>query len=133
MVVHRPPKEVFAFVADLDNWAHPASENGDTYHTPVEVGDTFRQDFEAQGQRIQLLGEVIGYEPGESLSFEYAWDGSSLGLSFVFEPVDDGTKLTGKGEGYTEGFYQMFEPFIDLEINREIASNLNGLKELLES
>lgn len=97
-MIERPLEEVFSFVADLDNWARPASGER-TYHTPVEVGDKFRQDLATQGQRLDLLGEVVGYEPNESLSFEYAWDGSSLELRFIFEPFGSGTKLTGKGEG----------------------------------
>lgn len=134
MVINRPPEEVFAFVADLDNWVRSASEDGGrTYHTPVEIGDTFSQDFEAQGQPVELRGEIIGYEPDESLSFGYTWDGSSLELSFIFEPVDDGTRLIGRGQGYASGMYQMFEPFINFEVNREIESNLNYLKSLMES
>jgi hypothetical protein len=134
VVIYRPPEEVFAFVADLDNWVWSASEDGErTYHTPVDIGDTFRQAFEAQGQPVELRGEVTGSKPGKSLSFGYIWEGSSLELSFIFEPVDDGTRLTGRGLGYASGMYLMFEPFINLEVNREIESNLNNLKSLMES
>ena len=135
MVIQRPTEEVFVFVADLDNWAQPTSpEKGRTYHSPVEAGDRFRQTIEVSGQRIELLGEVVDYELNERLSFEYTWDSSSLGIVFVFEPVNGGTRLTAKGEVQVRGFFlKMFEPVVEREVNREMRSNLDKIKSLLGS
>jgi hypothetical protein len=132
-MILRPPEKVFAFVSNLDNWAQPSSENGASYHAPVRVGDTFRQIFELQGQRVELLCKVTGYEKDALLSFEYAWDSSLLGIDFIFKPASDGTRLTGKGEGLTNGLLKLFEPLVDREVNKEIEANLNTIKYLLES
>ncbi len=74
MVIRRPSEEVSAFVADLENWAwwQPDFSYEQDTRGSVEVGNAFRQGLEVKGQRIELLGEVIGYEKDEKLSFAYA-------------------------------------------------------------
>ena len=135
MVVLRPLEEVFAFVADFDNWTRrePAPREDQFPHGPVKVGATFRQVFEFQGQRIELLCEAIEYEPNEKLSYECVRDDSSFEIGFVFEPVEGGTRLTGKGQGSANGPLKLFEPLVAREVNREIEANLDKLKSLLES
>ena len=123
-------------MSDLDNWAQPGSppEKGRTYHSPAEVGDTFQQAIEVPGQRVELLGEVAEIVENERLSFEYAWDSSSLGISFVFEPVGGNTRLTARGEGQVRGFFlKMLEPIVEREVNRKIRANLDEIKSLLET
>lgn len=84
----------------------------------VEVGNTFRQDFDVQGQRTELLGEVIGYEKDEKLSFAYAWKAASFALDFGFVSLDEaGTRFTARGEGRMSGFFSLFETSVGREIN----------------
>jgi hypothetical protein len=99
----------------------------------MEIGDTFRQAIEIPGQRIELLGEVTEYEKDDRLSFEYDWDQLSLGISFIFEPFDGGTRLIARGEGRMGGLFTLFEPLVNSEINAQLKTNLNDLKNLLES
>ena len=135
-MIHRPVEEVFAFLGDIENWArlHPALRESDqTPRGPVEVGSAFRQTLEIPGQRIELLCEVTEYEPNERLSFEYAWDQLSLGVSFVFEPLDGSTRLTARGEGRMGGLSALLEPLVNGEINAQLKTNLDNLKRHLES
>jgi uncharacterized protein YndB with AHSA1/START domain len=136
VVIRRPPEEVFAFLADLQNWSRwqpELRESEQTSRGPIDVGTTFRQALDVGGQRIELFCEVTEYEEDEKLSFHYARDGLSLGLNFSFEPVEGGTRITGKGEGRMSGFSSLFEPVIDREVNEQIKTSLDDLKVLLES
>ena len=135
VIIGRLVEEVFAFMADLENWARLQPSLRANEQAPgslMEVGDTFRQAIEIPGKRIELVGEVIEYEKDEMLSFKYAWDQLSLGISLIFEPLDGSTKLTARGEGRMRGLFALFEPLVNGEINAQLKTNLNDLKNLLE-
>ena len=111
VVIGRPVEEVFAFMADFENWARlqPSLRvNEQASGSPMEVGDTFRQAIEIPGQRKELVGEVVEYEKDEMLSFEYAWDQLSLGISLIFEPLGGSTRLTATGQGRMGGLFALF-------------------------
>jgi hypothetical protein len=136
VVIDRPVEEVFAFMADIENWARlqpSLRKSNQSSGGPMKVGDTFRQAIEIPGQQIELLGEVIEYEKDDRLSFEYSWDQLSLGISLIFEPLDGSTRLTARGEGRMGGLFALFEPLVNGEINAQLKTNLNDLKNLLES
>jgi uncharacterized protein YndB with AHSA1/START domain len=136
VVIRRPPKEVFAFLSDLENWSRWQPELREVEQIsrgPVAVGTTFRQALDAGGKRIELIGQVIEYEPNENLSLDYVRGGLSFRLHFHLEPIDDGTRLVGKGEGRMSGFSSLFEPVVEREVNEQIKTNLDDLKVLLES
>ena len=108
-------------------------ESEQTSRGPVDVGTSFRQTLDLGGQRILLLCEVTGYEEGERLSFDYTRDGLSFWLGFYLEPVEGGTRVTGRGEGRMTGFSSLFEPVVEREIGGQIKHSLDDLKVLLES
>jgi uncharacterized protein YndB with AHSA1/START domain len=136
VMIDRPPGEVFTFLADLENWWRwqpDLLESEQTSRGPMDVGTKFRQAIEVGGQRIELYCEVTGYEEDERLSLDYARDGLSSWLGFHLEPVERGTRVTGKGEGRMTGFSSLFEPVVDRGINEQIKRSLDDLKVLLES
>ena len=105
-MIHRPVREVFAFLADIENWAKlqlALRESEKASLGPVKVGDTFLQTLEIPGQLIELLCRVTRLEKDERVSLEYSWDQLLLWIEFVFKPLDDGTKLTSRGEGRIGG------------------------------
>lgn len=133
--IKRPVEEVFDFVADFENWPdmHPSLRDGGESSGPVKEGETFLQTLDVPGQKVELLCEVVGYEPNEQLSLKYTWSNLRLDVSFLFEAADGHTTLTGKGEGRMSGFFRLLEPWVNEEINREVATNLDNLKKRLES
>ena len=136
MVIDRPPAEVFAFLADLENWRWwqpDLLESEQTSRGPMDVGTTFRQTLEVGGKRVVLLCEVSGYEENERLSFDYVRDGLSFWLGFYLESLMSGTRVTARGEGGMTGFSSLFEPLVEREINVQIKRSLDDLKVLLRS
>jgi hypothetical protein len=97
------------------------------------MGATFRQTLDIRGKRVELICEVTGYELNEELSFACDREDVSLALDFAFEPVDDGTRLTVRGEGRLSGLYGLFEPLVDREANEQVKTNLHNLKNFLEA
>ncbi len=136
MVIHQPPEEVFGYLSNLENWSLWQSdlrESEQTSRGSINPGTEFRQALDIRGKRIELLCEVTEYEPNEKLSFACDQEDVSFALDFVFEPVDDSTRLTGRGEGRLNGFYSLFESLVDREANEQVKANLHDLKDLLES
>jgi hypothetical protein len=136
VVIQRPLEEVFAFLADLENWSvwrPDLRESEQTSRGPLDVGTTFRQALDVGGQRMELFCEVTEYEKNRQLSLDYARDGLWFGLTFYFEPAEGGTRITGKGAGRMSGLSSLFEPLVDREVNQQIKTSLDDLKSLLES
>jgi len=136
VVIHRPVREVFAFLADIENWAKlqlALRESEKTSPGPVKVGDTFLQTLEIPGQLIELLCRVTALEKDERVSLEYSWDQLLLWIDFVFEPLDGGTKLTSRGEGRIGGLLALFEGPVNSEIEAQLRTTLGNLKNHLES
>jgi Polyketide cyclase / dehydrase and lipid transport len=129
--------EVFAFLTDVENWAllQPAlrEREREISRGPMKVGDTFRQNLEVPGQRVELLCEVVELEENERLSFEYTWDQLFLWIGLVVKPIDGGTRLAATGEGHMGGFLALFEPLVENEVNAQLSTGLVDLKNLLES
>lgn len=99
----------------------------------MKVGDTFWQTLDIPGQRVELLCKVIEVEKNERISLEYSWDQLSLDVGFVFEPLDDSTRLIARGVGRMGGFLALFEPLLNGEIDAQLKTNLDNLKSHLES
>lgn len=137
MKIRRPVGEVFAFLAHVENWTRlqPALRESEreTSRGPMQVGDTFWQTLDIPGQRVELLCKVIEVEKNERISLEYSWDQLSLDVGFVFEPLDDSTRLIARGVGRMGGFLALFEPLVNGEIDAQLKTNLDNLKSHLES
>ena len=136
VTIHRPVEEVFAFLADVENWRRLQSVPGEiepASRGPTKVGDTFRQTLEISGQRVDLLCEVVELEENKRLSFEYTWDQLFLWIGLVFEPFGGGTRLATGGEGRLGGFMALFEPLVAGEVDAQLTTKLDDLKDLLES
>jgi hypothetical protein len=50
-----------------------------------------------------------------------------------FEPAEGGTKLTIGGEGETGGLFKLAEGMMQRRMEKEMETNLAGLKDLLEA
>lgn len=137
MEIHRPVGEVFAFLTHIENWTRLQTalreSEGATSRGPMRVSDTFWQVLDISGQRIELLCKVLEVEKDERISLEYSWDQLCLDVSFVFEPLDDSTRLIARGEGRMGGFLALFEPLVNGEIDAQLKANLDDLKSHLES
>jgi uncharacterized protein YndB with AHSA1/START domain len=136
VVIRRPLEEVFGFLSDPENWTlwqPDLRESAQFSGGSIEAGATFRQALDLQGRQVELLCELTEHEPNERLSFACDREDVTLAFALVFEPVEYGTMLTGRGEGELNGFYGLFEPLVDREANEQVKANLHNLKDYLES
>ena len=141
VMLDHPTVKVFALVSDPENWGwlrpgpqEGPQEKGQVSLEQVGVGAEFQPTLDVQGQVVEFLCEVTDYAPDELLSFACVRENTWIMVDLVFEPVNEGTKLTCKREGNIRGFVNnLLEPFISQEINEQVKASLESLKGLLDS
>jgi carbon monoxide dehydrogenase subunit G len=132
--IARPPHEVFAFVADLENaprWNHAIVETRKTTTGPINVGTTYRQ-LRSEPTRSEETLRVTELEPDR----RFAVDGE-LGpfvgrLTYEFEDVAGSTRLTNTAELEARGLVKLAAPLASSRVRQAVAANLGSLKRLLE-
>jgi uncharacterized protein YndB with AHSA1/START domain len=135
--INRPPDEVFRFVSDVEKWDQWAGEMVEVRKIsegPVGVGTTFSAAVKFLGQRSDSEQEITEYEPGNRLGIRVS-SGPVAGSTavFSFESVEGGTKVTEAVEGETGGLWKVADPLLARMIERQYATNLGNLKDLLEA
>jgi uncharacterized protein YndB with AHSA1/START domain len=137
VVIQRPREEVFASVANSENWGwlRPVpQERAQASLERVDVGTVFRPALNLNGQSVEMLCEVTDYEPDERLAIACAREDMSFMMDLILEPVDGGTRLTCTGEGNMRGFINnLIEPLVSQGINEQVKASLESLRELLNS
>ena len=132
--IARPPDDVFAFVADLDNlprWQPSVREV--EWDDPLEEGATFAETRELLGRRARSRLEVTVLEPPRELTIRVVEGPVPLTVRHLLEPSDRGTLLTLEAEGEAGGLMRLAAPIAEPAAARQAASDLERLKQLLES
>jgi carbon monoxide dehydrogenase subunit G len=130
--IARPPDDVFAFLAELDNlprW-QPSVVRTDGGLGP---GEAFSETRAFMGKRIESRLEVVVYEPGRELTLRVVEGPVPLTVRHVLEPAGEGTRLTLAGEGEPGGLFRLAAPLAERAAKRQAGEDLRRLKALLES
>ncbi len=136
IVIARHVEEVFAFVADFDNFTRWST---DVVHAEllngrrVGVGTRARITRRALGQRFDMLFEMVHFEPPARIGFK----GEMLGVPFRsglrFDPLEAGTRVTQSGQVVVPPLLFMVEPTARQVLAATFESDLRRLKQVLES
>jgi uncharacterized membrane protein len=134
--INRPVEEVFTFVTNIENltlWAGPVTEAKQTSEGPIGVGTTQIQSAQFLGRQMETTQEVTEYELNKKLSTKSASGPLPLEIHYTFEPIGEGTKITIEANLDAGGFFKLAEPVVGRMLNRQTASDVQTLKELLEA
>jgi carbon monoxide dehydrogenase subunit G len=115
VVINRPAERVFAFVSDFENdppWSGVAQVRRSPAG-PVGVGTTFRLRQRFLGRSLEIVMEVIRYQPNHVITVKTTSTRfvSMTGTRLV-EPAGDATRLTFLGAGQTHGLLKPLEPLL---------------------
>jgi uncharacterized protein YndB with AHSA1/START domain len=135
VVIHRPPREVFRFLADLENiprWNEAIIETQKTSQGPVGVGTTYRQVRSLPSRSEEAL-EITEFDPDRLLAIRGGLGPLHGTVSYMLEPVDEGTRLTNAADLEGQGVMRIAAPLAAGKIRESVATNLGVLKDLLES
>jgi len=135
--IGRPVEEVFAYVANPENlpeWSGLAIEVKDAPE-PLSEGDTFTAVGKFLGRRFETPYERASYEPNRRYT-DRATGGPipDQEWTYTFEEVSEGaTRLTRAVEGEPGGFFKLADPLIERVLERQVRTDLETIKDLLEA
>jgi uncharacterized protein YndB with AHSA1/START domain len=136
VLINRPIKEVFAYVADPSNaaqWAGPVVESKITSGGPVGRGTTSSRVTQLLGRNIESTYEITEYEPNSRYADKTTSGPVPINSRISFDPVDGGTKVTIQGVIKAEGFFKLAEPLVARMARRQVETDAQTLKDLLEA
>ncbi len=137
IVIHRPRKEVYEYAVAPDRqpeWLGNLIEYEAERDGPPEVGDRNRAVARMAGRSFTSTQEITEAVPGEKLAFRSDDGPFEYRFEWRFEDDGDGTRLTihGEGPGFAGWFGRLSDPLVVKLFSRDMRSNLENLKALLE-
>ena len=135
LVIRRSVEDVFTFVSNYQNsarWVSGAWEHTKVSAGPIGVGTVIRTTGRALGLRVEATRIVTAYEPYARYAFKSEYRQVPLTTTFLFEPIQDGTRLTVMVEGEPSGLFKAATPFVFGTIRQQFEGDLRRLKTILE-
>ena len=137
-LIHRPVEEVFAFFRDVD--VHAAGSRNlvpvldKLTPGPVGVGTRYREVV-----RIlpfvngEILTEVVAFEPNRLLDCRFVAMGMPGELTYLFEPLEEATRVVQRESLRPSGWMRPFSPLIGAMFSRMVGKRLAGIQAYLDS
>jgi hypothetical protein len=135
VVIQRPVEDVFAFLADFENvprWNYAIVETRKTSPGPVGVGTTYDQTRSVPRPSEEGF-EVTAFEPDRLLEIAGELGPFRARMRYLLEPLGDATRLTNAVDLAASGALSLVAPLTAPRVKRAVASNLDTLKQLLET
>jgi len=135
VVVDRTPDEVYRYVADLrnePNWhVDVASVPAETDPLPV-VGKTYALKFKPFMGKTEGTFTVVEVEPGARVVYRADFAGLRPRITYIVEPVGEGTRFTRSVEMRPTGLKMLMAPMMALMVPRRNKAFVANLKRALE-
>jgi carbon monoxide dehydrogenase subunit G len=137
IVINKPRIEVWEFMTDPDN-VPVYSSNVVEYEMvsggKQEVGRVCRGVVKVAGRRLELTDEMVEAEPGRGGKLVSEDATIPYTLSFLYEDEGEGTKVTWHQEMESlKGFFKFADPIVLKLYARDVRSNLEKAKTILEA
>lgn len=137
IVINKPRREVWEFMIDPDN-VPVYSSNVVEYELvsgeKQEVGRICRGAVKVAGRRLELTDEMVEVERGRGGKLVSEEATIPYTLSFHYEDEGEGTKVTWHQEMESlKGFFEFADPIVLKLYARDVRSNLEKAKTILEA
>ncbi len=137
IVINKPREEVWEFMTDPDNVPVYSSNiveyemlSGEKH----EVGRVCRGVVKVDGRRLELTDELVEVERGRGGKIVSKEATIPYTLSLRYEDEGDGTKVSWHQEVESlKGFFKFADPIVLKLYSRDVRSNLEKAKTILES
>jgi hypothetical protein len=130
----REPEEVWEVVGDFekdDQWRRVEHMRSDP-RGPAMTGTRTREVLRFLGSTYVTDATVVHVEPGRSLLYEGAGDGTTVRGYRRVEDTSGGTRFVEGLEIELSGLMRLFEPLLARLYGRRMKSEIHTLKALLE-
>ena len=135
VTIDRKRDDVAWFAMEPENdpvWIGGVIEAKMVTEPPFGTGTKVARVAKFMGRRMEYTPEVIAYEPGKLL--EISTDVPfEMTIRYEFEDARDGTLVRIRVRGEGTGFYRLATPLLARMVKRNVSSDLQTLKRLLET
>ncbi|MDQ2933749.1 MAG: SRPBCC family protein [Chloroflexota bacterium] len=134
--IKRPVEDVFAVLSNPENspkWSSASLEAKITSTGPIGVGSTARTVSKFLGKRLESEMELTEYEPNRKFAGQSKSGPFPFQISMTFEGTEGGTRVNANMEAEPSGFFKLAEPLIVRTAKRQLQSDLDNLKDLMEA
>ena len=135
VLIDRPMKDVFAFVANPNNmskWNSAVVSLEQLIPGAVGVGTKFKSVGEMMGRRIEGEMQITAYEPDTKCGFQVKAGPMQVDLTMTFKTVGTGTKVSLNAQGNPGGSFKLAEGVMAGQVKAMMEGNLARLKTVLE-
>lgn len=138
IIIDRPREQVWEFATDPENILLTNSnllEFEQTTDGPMGKGSRFRGVVKVAGKRLEWKTEITGFEPGRRIVYRTVESAIPFSLDITYEDADGGTKIVWHQEADSYGgfFGKLTDPLVTRMYAKDVRSNLETTKELLEA
>lgn len=135
--INRPIEEVFNYVTNLANdpqWQGTIESVERTSEGPIGAGNTWRYKGKALGRKVETEIEMTSYDPANHQASVKAISGPvPFENTYKFESNGNGTQLSLSGQAEIAGFFKLAEGLVAKQLEKQLDTDLNALKLLLEA
>jgi carbon monoxide dehydrogenase subunit G len=134
--IKRPRQEVFDFVSDPANdalYRKGAKSSEWSSEGMVGVGSTMRTVDRFMAREIETTSEITIWDPPTKYAFQTVGGPAVARFTLAFESIEDGTKLTSRGEIEFKGLLKVVGWLLGRQIKNQAQSDFDTLKRSLES
>lgn len=137
VIINRPVNEVYYFLWTLDERDFSDNPIVPVYERITEgprgVGSIIREVVQTPFLRMEIFSKIVRVISSEHLEYEFWSNGMRGELVYLFEAVEDGTRLTQRVNIRFTGVQKMATPFLPLFYKRRVEKRLRTIKEILEN
>jgi len=135
--IDRPADEVFAVISDFSRnpeWQRGMRSARWTSEPPLRVGSTYRQVARFLGRDVVTTFEVVGYEPGRSVTIESRESSFPITVTRSVESIGPTrSRASAHIVGEPRRFFRLFGPLLRLLAERSVRGDYERLRQLLDS
>jgi len=135
--IDRPADEVFAVVSDFSrnpDWQGGMRSAQWTTEPPLRVGSTYEQVARFLGRDVITTFEVVGYEPGRSVTIDSRQSSFPITVTRSVESLGlERSRVSAVITGRPGRFFRLFGPLLRMMAERSVRQDYQRLRRLLES
>ena len=134
--IDAPAQTVFAYLVDIQNdtgWQKSTKSTRVSSDGPIQVGSTGVHTIKRMGMTDEFGWTVSEFEPGKRSAFTLTSGPATGGGGYSLDASDEGTTLTFAAEYQVSGFRRLLEPLVGSMMAKELRTDLQTLKDILES
>lgn len=134
--INRPLQEVFDFMtnpANFAQWQNGTKSAKWASEGSVSVGSKFNSVGEMMGREMKMDLEITQWNPPHVWGIKGASGPMKFEAITKFESKDGGTQVTQTFTGEVGGFFSIAEGLAIKQLQKQIETDGNALKKLLEA